>query len=122
MAKITLIFAALLVALGLAGYLGTGSRHPTALIPAAIGLLLVFFGGLSFTANKARHRLFMHLSVTIATLGLLGVLVEIVRSNAASHALDPTALAAKLAMAVLLFVYDLLCVRSFIAARRARKV
>ena len=40
MAKVTLVFALLLVALGLAGYLGTGSAHPTALIPAWFGLAL----------------------------------------------------------------------------------
>ena len=37
MAKVTLVFAALLVALGLVGYLGTGSQHPTALIPTWFG-------------------------------------------------------------------------------------
>ena len=34
MAKVTLVFAALLIALGLVGFLGTGSTHYTALIPA----------------------------------------------------------------------------------------
>jgi len=37
MAKVTLVFALLLAVLGLAGYLGTGSLHPTALIPTWIG-------------------------------------------------------------------------------------
>ena len=44
MAKVTLVFAALLIALGLAGYLGTGSQHPTALIPTWFGLALGVFG------------------------------------------------------------------------------
>ncbi len=38
--KLTLVFAVLLIALGLAGYLGTGNAHPTALIPTWIGLAL----------------------------------------------------------------------------------
>ncbi len=42
MAKVTLIFAVLLVLLGLAGYVGTGSQHPTALIPTWFGLALGF--------------------------------------------------------------------------------
>ena len=40
MAKVTLVFAVLLIALGLVGYLGTGSLHPTALIPTWFGLAL----------------------------------------------------------------------------------
>src|ERR1035441_2185612 len=34
MAKVTLVFAVLLIALGLAGFLGTGSTHYTALDPS----------------------------------------------------------------------------------------
>ena len=40
MAKLTLVFAVLLVALGLIGYIGTGSQYVTALIPAWFGLAL----------------------------------------------------------------------------------
>jgi len=39
MARVTLLFAVLLIALGLVGFLGTGSLHPTALIPTWFGLL-----------------------------------------------------------------------------------
>ena len=40
MAKVTLVFAVLLIALGLVGFFGTGSTHSTALIPAWFGLAL----------------------------------------------------------------------------------
>jgi hypothetical protein len=53
MAKVTLVFAVLLVALGLAGYLGTGSLHPTALIPAWIGLALGVFGYLAMSPGAS---------------------------------------------------------------------
>ena len=43
MAKLTLVLALLLVVLGLAGYVGTGSTHPTALIPTWIGLALGYW-------------------------------------------------------------------------------
>ena len=39
MAKVTLFFAVLFIALGLIGFIGTGSTHYTALIPAALGVL-----------------------------------------------------------------------------------
>jgi uncharacterized membrane protein len=126
MAKVTLVFAALLIALGLAGYLGTGSLHPTALIPAWIGLMLGMFGLLAISPNENRRKLFMHINVTIALLGFLGGAVEAVRGYVSAQAagLEPNqiALASKVTLAGLLFIYIILCVRSFIAARLSRKV
>ena len=81
MAKVTLIFAGLLVVLGLAGYLGTGSLHPTALIPTWIGLALGIFGWLAISPSESRRKLFMHVNVTIGLLGLLGGAVEAIRAR-----------------------------------------
>ncbi len=39
MAKLTIGFGILLIALGIFGYVATGSVHPTALIPVWIGIL-----------------------------------------------------------------------------------
>ena len=122
MAKVTLVFAVLLIALGMAGYLGTGSAHSTALIPAWIGLALGFGGLLAISPNEGRRKLFMHINVTIGLLGFLGTVVEIVRSLFSALSPDPIALAAKITLAVLLLIYVILCVRSFIAARRSGKV
>jgi hypothetical protein len=126
MAKVTLVFALLLVALGLAGYLGTGSIHPTALIPTWIGLALGIFGFLAISPNEGRRKLFMHINVTIGLLGFLGGAVEAVRGylHAKSAGLEPDqiALASKITLAALMLIYVILCVRSFIAARRSGKV
>ena len=126
MAKLTLVFAALLVALGLIGYLGTGSAHPTALIPAWIGLAMGLFGFLAISPNEGRRKLFMHINVTIALLGFLGSASEAVRgyvhAKSAGMVPDQIALASKTTLAVLLLIYVILCVRSFIAARRSGKV
>jgi hypothetical protein len=126
MAKLTLVFAALLIALGLAGYLGTGSQHPTALIPAWFGVALGVFGALAISPSESRRKLFMHINVTIGLLAFLGGAVEAIRgyvhATAAGHTPDQIALASKLTMAGLMLVYVILCVRSFIAARRSGKV
>jgi hypothetical protein len=126
LAKLTLILAVLLVALGLIGYLGTGSLHPTALIPAWIGLALGIGGFLAISPNERRRKLFMHINVTIALLGFLGSATEAVRGylHAKSAGLQPDqiALASKVTLAGLLLIYVILCVRSFIAARRSGKV
>jgi uncharacterized membrane protein len=126
MAKVTLVFALLLVALGLAGYLGTGSIHPTALIPTWIGLALGLFGFLAINPNERRRKLFMHINVTIGLLGFLGGAIEAVRGyvHAKSAGVEPDqiALASKATLAGLMLIYVILCVRSFIAARRSGKV
>lgn len=126
MAKLTLIFAALLVVLGLAGFIGTGSIHYTALIPAWFGLALALFGFLAISPDEKRRKIFMHVNVTIGLLGFLGAAIEAVHgyiaASLAGHAPDLIALASKATMAALLLVYVLLCVRSFIAARRSGKV
>lgn len=126
MAKVTLVFAALLIALGLVGFLGTGSAHPTALIPTWFGLALGVGGLLAINPSESRRKLFMHINVTIGLLGFLGALVEAVRgyvhATSAGLAPDLVALASKLTMSGLLLIYVFLCVRSFINARRSGKV
>ncbi|MGA2633287.1 MAG: hypothetical protein ABSF16_03565 [Terracidiphilus sp.] len=126
MAKISLIFALLLVALGLLGYISTGSVHPTALIPTWIGLALGIFGFLAISPDERRRKVFMHINVTIALLGWIGTCVEITRSVMAAHAVgksaDPIAMYSKQSLALILIIYILLCVRSFVAARRTGKV
>lgn len=126
MAKVTLVFAMLLAALGLAGYLGTGSQHPTALIPLWFGLAMGLFGFLAISPSEGRRKFFMHVNVTIGLLGLIGAAIEAVRgvarAKAAGMAVDAIALTSKLTMAGLLLVYVILCVRSFIAVRRTRAV
>lgn len=126
MAKVTLVFALLLVVLGLAGYFGTGSLHPTALIPTWFGLALGLCGLLAMSPDAGRRKLVMHIAVTVALLGFIGAAVEAIRGyvHAASAGIapDPIALGSKSAMALLLLIYVALCVRSFIAARRVGKV
>jgi hypothetical protein len=126
MAKVTLVFALLLALLGLAGYLGTGSQHPTALIPTWVGLALGIFGWLAMSPSEGRRKLFMHINVTIGLLGFLGSAVEAIRgylkATAAGLQPDQIALASKSIMAALLLLYVILCVRSFISARRSGTV
>ena len=67
--------------------------------------------------------LYMHIAVTVGLLGFLGTAksiydyIEMLRGVQFPH---PVAVEEKAAMSVLLFVFVILCVRSFIKARRAR--
>jgi hypothetical protein len=126
MAKVTLIFALLLVILGLVSYLGTGSLYPTALIPTWFGVALGIFGFMAISPNEGRRKLFMHINVTIALLGFLGAggraVYGYIHASSAGKSPDAIALGSQAAMAGLMLIYVILCVRSFIAARRSGKV
>ena len=125
MAKVTLVFALLLCVLGLAGFLGTGRIHQTALIPTWFGLALGLFGYLAISPDEKRRKLFMHINVTLGLLGFLGTIMGLIQwfqMLAGAAVKNPPATESKAAMAVLSLVYVILCVRSFIAARKARLV
>lgn len=125
MAKVTLVFALLLVALGVAGYYYTGAIHPTALIPMWFGLALGLGGFLAISPSESRRKLFMHINVTIGVLGFLGGFITAIQGygSARSQGVEPdmVALWDKAIMAFLMLNYVVLCVQSFLKARRARQ-
>jgi hypothetical protein len=124
MAKISILFAVLLIALGLVSYFGTGSQHPTALIPTWFGLVLGIFGFLAISPSEARRKLFMHIDVTVGLIGFLGAAWRALQGYGHARSLgiepDKIALGAQLTMAGLLLIYVAMCVKSFIEARRSR--
>ena len=123
MAKLTIGFGVLLILLGLFGFVSTGSAHPTALIPAGIGLLFVLFGVMASTENSKKRMLWMHISVTVALLTFLGTIpadIDTIRLAHGTYFAHPAAVEEKGALSLLCLLYVLFCVRSFIAARRSR--
>ncbi len=125
MAKVTLVFALLMVALGVAGYYYTGAIHPTALIPMWFGLALGLGGFLAISPSEHRRKIFMHINVTIGVIGFLGGLVTAIQGygSARSQGVDPdmVALWDKAIMAFLMLNYVALSVQSFLKARRERQ-
>lgn len=125
MAKVTVVFGILLVLLGVVGFVSTGSTHYTSLIPSAFGMLLAIFGLLAHTPDPSKRKLYMHVAVTIGLLGFLGTatsLISFVQLMQGRPFPYPAAVEAKAAMAALTLIYVVMCVRSFIAARRAGTV
>jgi uncharacterized membrane protein (UPF0136 family) len=123
MAKATIGFGILLIVVGSWGFFATGSQHPTALIPAYFGLVLFWSGVLAI--KPERRALWMHIAVTVGLLGFIGAAVQAIREYVAAHGeplAHPVAVEAQTAMAGICLVFVLLCVRSFIAARRGRKL
>jgi hypothetical protein len=125
MAKVTIGFGILLIAVGAWGFFATGSIHPTALIPTYFGLVLGWSGILAHTEDAKRRMLWMHVAVTAGLLGFLGAGAMVIVENVKAHGgplAHPIAVEAQAAMAVICLVFVGLCVRSFIAARRGGKL
>lgn len=120
MAKLTIVFGILLMVLAVIGFVSTGSTHPTALIPAALGLLFILFGVMANTPDSKKRMVWMHISVTIALLAFLGTIPADVDSLRLSRGVEfphPAAVLEKAAMSLLCLIYVLFCVRSFVNAR-----
>ena len=121
--RLTRVTGIVLIVLGAVYFVMTGSTHPTALIPSAFGLLLLLCGVLANSEDPKRVMLWMHIAVTI---GLLGFLSTALRGGKAyAHAatltiVQRTAAQEELIMAVACLVFTALCVRNFVANRRAR--
>lgn len=123
MARLTIIFGIILMLLGVFTYMGTGSMYPTSLIPAYFGAVLAVLGALSRTIDLKKRGLYMHIAVTVGLLGFLGTaksIFDYIRMKQGVQFKLPLAVEEKASMATLLLVYVLLCVQSFISARRAR--
>ncbi len=121
MANVTMRFALSLMLLGFGGFVATGSQHPTALIPTGFGLLLGICGLLA--RKPERRKLFMHIAVTLGLVGFLATVTSIYKvTQIAQHqvVVRHAAVYSQFIMCLLCLLFVILCVRSFIAARRTR--
>ncbi|MCF7729758.1 MAG: hypothetical protein K9M81_05245 [Chthoniobacterales bacterium] len=122
MPLLSFIFGLLLNLIGLFGFFGTGATHYTALIPCALGLLLIASGLVAQKEHLRRHA--MHGAVLISLIGLLGTAsaftkIPLLLDHAAGD--KAPAFVAKIATAILCGLFFLLCLRSFIKARVMKK-
>jgi hypothetical protein len=125
MAPISILFGLLLTGVGLIGYfapttfgeVGEKGTSPTALIPAGFGAVLVLCG-LIVLAKPGLRKHVMHLAAMVGLLGAVGGIMPLARVG-----LDFTksGVVAGTLMIVLCVAFVGLCVRSFIAARKARQ-
>lgn len=146
MPKLAIIFALLLIGQGLYGYLGATPKKAdsapdaeaaqpvgpeaeakgtsvTALIPAFVGAPLLLVGLIGLSGGKAR----MHAMHVAAMIGVLGALAGLGRGGMVlvkmlgGAEVNSRAMAMTLIMGVICAVFTVLCVQSFIAARKARE-
>lgn len=121
---ITILFALDLIITGIVGFVVTGKEHFTALIPSAIGLLLLVLGFLAFNSKLRKH--VMHAAAMVAILGFLatisGGLTELPKllSGNITDLVKPASTISKLITNLLMLHFIVICVISFIEVRMAR--
>ncbi|QMV17845.1 hypothetical protein GOB94_03385 [Granulicella sp. 5B5] len=121
MAKLTIGFGVLLVAVSLGFWFAMGRAESAALHPAGVGVILLLCGVLANTENAKRRMLWMHIAVT---LGLIGFLITGIRAGLTllrgTVSENPIAFDERAVVALVCLVFVAMCVRSFINARRTR--
>ncbi len=123
MAPFALLFGTMMIGVGLIGYLapdtfGTSDKiSGTALIPAYLGSVLILCGLVAFAKPTLRKHA-MHFAAMIGLLGFIGGFMPLSRTDF-NFSKASAVSGALLSGLSLLFV--ILCVRSFIAARKARQ-
>lgn len=121
MTRTTLVVALVLAALGVGFYAGTGGASLTALIPTAVGVLLLACWAVARTSKGGRYGIYAALAV--AVISVFGSLTNVAELPAlvAGAAARPAAIVESTVMFVLLVGYLAQGVRWFPATRTGRK-
>ena len=118
MPSTAIVSGVLLILIGIIGYVFSivdGNTSLTALIPAAFGLLLAIFGFLA----KSKENLRKHLMHAAVLVGLLGFIIPAWRIVSKINDIKVSlAVLSQAAMALICLVFVILCVKSFVDARR----
>ncbi|EHI14244.1 hypothetical protein KEK_03667 [Mycolicibacterium thermoresistibile ATCC 19527] len=113
----------LLVATGVIAYIASGAVSVTALIPAFVGVLLLIAAFVGARSDGARQPA-MITALVVALLAALGAVMNVLKLPAVfdGTAERPAAVVTSTIMFVLLVIYLILGIRSFLAERRGDKV
>jgi multisubunit Na+/H+ antiporter MnhF subunit len=119
MPKVTIITGLILIALGLVGYFVLGGDAPskTALIPAFFGVPIAGLGLLAMRPNA--RKIAMHIAVVLGLLGFIAPLGRVIPVAIKGELQLVASTFMLISMAVVCLVFVVLCVRSFMAARKA---
>jgi uncharacterized membrane protein len=123
MARWALFFGLVLVILGIFAYEG-GNHTSAALMPGYFGILLGVLGATARTGKEKTRMVAMHIAATVGVVGFLvtaSSMWQYVQMQRSQYIGDKTIVEEHAATSVILLVFVLLCVLSFIGARRGRQ-
>lgn len=125
MQKLTVLVGIILVAIGAASYLGAVPARGNPLAIAGIGSVLIICGWAAANERARMHA--MHGAVLAGLIGMVVGIVGVLQGDAAANSAGAAATTPSSASrwpasvtALVCGVYVVLCVRSFVMARRAR--
>ena len=120
MAIAAIVTGALLVLSGVGFYVGISPHHFTALIPAVLGIIIFVLGLLARNEKIRRHA--MHGAMLFGLIGFLGSLMGIpswINMLQGKPTFRPQAAQEQLLMFIICGVFLIMCINSFVKARRA---
>ena len=113
------LYGAVLVIVGVFGYLKSGGESVTALIPAFLGSPVVFLSMLSL--NPKYLKLSMHINVLIALLGFLATIKDTVIFISGQEIENELAAYSKAITCIVSLLFIVFSVKSFMKARNAKR-
>lgn len=119
----TLLFGLMLVIYGIYLYFDSASKSPTALIPAGFGVIFALLGLIASLKETLRKHA-MHAAAAVGVIGCLGGLMmglPKLQTFTGHPPERPEAVKAQILLGAVCGVFVLMCVKSFIDARAARK-
>lgn len=120
MAPIAIVFGVLLMALGASAFVQTDMEQKTALIPAYFGIALLVLGVIALSDKARKHA--MHVAALLGLVGFAMPAFMVIRAIVVQgQTFEPLKHGEQTAMSALCLIFLVLCVKSFINARSARK-
>lgn len=121
MTKTTIYTGILLIVLGIAAYWGSHGQSITALIPAFFGVPIFILGLVAQKESIRKH--VIHGALVVALIGVVGSvdgIPKLVAMALGNDVVRPAAVIVKSIMALILIVYIIMGINSFVQARRKK--
>ena len=123
MARWALFFGLILLIMGIFAYAG-GDHSTTALMPAYFGIILGVLGATARTEKEKTRMIAMHIAAAVGVIGFLMTVSGIrdyLQMQKGVYMAHPKLVQEHAETSLLLLFFVLLCVLSFIRARRERQ-
>ena len=123
MARLTVVFGILLIAVAVGSFFIAGGAHFAMLHPAGLGVVLALCGVLGNTEDLKRRALWMHIAVVVGLIGVVTQLKGAVQVFQIAHGVDfvdPIGVIERALVCLISLIFVAFCIRNFIENRRAR--